>query len=64
MTMAFYKNDRKVNALELYRNPYLEQAKEIDAEVDRMHITGESREAVIKVRVNQGVFRDLLLNCY
>lgn len=39
-------------------------AEEIDAEVDSIQLQGEEREAVVKVRVNQGVFREELLKRY
>lgn len=39
-------------------------AEEIDAEVDRIQLQGEEREAVVKVRVNQGAFREELLKRY
>lgn len=68
MMMAFcdwlWKNGKKTNISELRKSPYIEKAKEIDAEIDKLSVTGESREAVIKVRVNQGVFRELLLTRY
>lgn len=68
MMMAFcdwlWNNEKKTNVSELQKNPYIEKAKEIEAEIDRIPITGQSREAIIKVRVNQGVFRDLLLKRY
>ena len=37
---------------------------EIDEEINDMPIVGESKEAVVKVRVNQGIFRDILLGRY
>lgn len=39
-------------------------AKKIDAEVDSIHLQGEEREAVVKVRVNQSVFREELIKRY
>ena len=39
-------------------------ANRIEKEIDSFNIHGESREALVKVRVNQGVFRDKLLQRY
>ena len=39
-----------------------EAAKRIEKEIADMHLVGEVREAVVKQRVNQGVFRDRLKN--
>lgn len=39
-------------------------AEEIDAEVDSIHLQGEEREAIVKVRVNQGIFREELIKRY
>lgn len=39
-------------------------AEEIDAEVDSIQLQGEEREAVVRVRVNQGIFREELLKRY
>ncbi len=37
------------------------QAADIEKELDEEHLLGETREAVIRVRVNQGIFRERLL---
>ena len=37
------------------------QAAKIEKELDEEHLLGETREAVIRVRVNQGIFRERLL---
>lgn len=39
-------------------------AEEIDDEVDSIHLQGEEREAIVKIRVNQGVFREELIKKY
>lgn len=39
-------------------------AESIENEIEKMHLVGETREAVVKQRVNQGVFRDKLLSKY
>lgn len=37
---------------------------EITNEINDLGLQGQSKEAVIKVRVNQGIFRDILLQCF
>lgn len=39
-----------------------EIAERIDSEIDLLKLVGETREAVVKMRVNQGVFRDRLIS--
>ena len=39
-------------------------AEEIDDEVDSLQLQGEERRAIVKIRVNQGVFREELLKSY
>ena len=41
-----------------------EKANEISAEIEKLQLTGETKDAVIKQRVNQGVFRERLLSRY
>ena len=41
-----------------------ERAVVIESEIENLGLKGEEREAVIKTRVNQGVFRDFLLKRY
>lgn len=36
----------------------------IDNEISQLNISGESKDAIVKIRVNQGVFRDYLLKRY
>ena len=38
--------------------------KKIEKDIEDMHLVGETKEALVKTRVNQGIFRDLLLNRY
>ena len=69
---ANYENSFKpvetVN-LEYYRlatesEKLTERAVVIESEIENLGLKGEEREAVIKTRVNQGVFRDFLLKRY
>ena len=41
-----------------------EHAVQIEKEIENLGLKGQEREAVIKARVNQGIFRDLLLKRY
>ena len=40
------------------------KAEDIDQEIDDSGLVGESREALVKVRVNQGIFRERLFSRY
>ena len=40
------------------------KAKAIDDELNSLHLEGREKEAIVKVRVNQGEFRNKLLNKY
>ena len=68
MLMAFcdwmWRNKKKINGPSMRKKSYTEKAKEIDEEINDMPIVGESKEAVVKVRVNQGIFHDILLSRY
>lgn len=41
-----------------------ENAIKLEKEIENLHVTGEDKEAVVKVRVNQGVFRERLFQKY
>lgn len=63
-----FKSVETVN-LEYYRlstesEKMTQQAVKIENEVEDLGLKGQEREAVIKTRVNQGVFRELLLKRY
>jgi hypothetical protein len=57
-------SNKKVNGPAMRRDVTVAKAKEIDEEIDRLNLVGETREAVINVRVNQGEFRNRLLHRY
>lgn len=59
-----WRSNKKVNGPAMRRDVTVAKAKEIDEEVDRLNLMGETREAVINVRVNQGEFRNRLLQRY
>ena len=42
----------------------IEEAKKIEEEIISLNVEGASKKAIINVRVNQGIFRDLLLKRY
>ena len=41
-----------------------DMVKQIDEDLDEFHLYGDEREAVTKIRVNQGFFRNILLEKY
>ena len=43
---------------------YAERAKSIDEEIEKLNLQGKERETLIKTRVGQGIFRDLLFSRY
>ena len=55
------KNRLKIDGQTLVINYSTSKVRKIEKEIDSLDLKGETREAVVKVRVNQGVFRDLLL---
>lgn len=68
MLMAFcdwmWRNKKNINGPSMRKKSYADEAKKIDKEINDMPLVGDSKEAVIKVRVNQGIFRDILLERY
>lgn len=55
----YIKNKEKI-----YNNEAIETAKKIEEEIASLNIDGESRKAIVNVRVNQGKFRGDLLERY
>lgn len=53
-----------INGEELDLHNSVCKAKKIDEEMTSLNIDGKSKEAIVKVRVNQGIFRDRLLSRY
>lgn len=43
---------------------YSSDARQIEKEIDELNIDGKTKEKLVKVRVNQGIFRDRLLTRY
>ena len=52
------------NKEELCNNAVIKEAQKIEEEISSLNIEGASKKASINVRVNQGIFRDLLLKRY
>lgn len=57
-------NDNKSKILAYSKKELLEAANQVDDDLNSFQLSGEEREAVTKVRVNQGFFRDVLLEKY
>lgn len=55
-----YRNNRIITG-DLFRSENRINVEAITEEINSLNLQGESKEAVIKVRVNQGVFRNKLL---
>lgn len=68
MLMAFcdwlWRRNRRIDGSALTKDRFSEKSKTIDKEIDQLHLRGEDREAVVKVRVNQKDFREILLKRY
>lgn len=46
------------------KKKWAEKAKVLSSEIDNLHLRGMDTDAVVKVRINQGIFRDRLLQKY
>lgn len=57
------RKDITTNKEELCNDAIIEEAQKIE-EISSLNVEGESKEAIIDARVNQGIFRDLLLKRY
>jgi predicted restriction endonuclease len=52
------------NKDELCNNAVIGKAQKIEEEISSLNVEGASKKAIINVRVNQGIFRDLLRKRY
>ncbi|MCH5267338.1 MAG: HNH endonuclease, partial [Lachnospiraceae bacterium] len=52
------------NKEEICNNAVIEKAQKIEEEISSLNVEGASKKAIINARVNQGIFRDLLLKRY
>ena len=57
-------NDVTTNKEEICSNTTIEKAQKIEEEIVSLNIEGASKKAIINARVNQGIFRDLLVKRY
>ena len=55
------RHGKKDDGSYMPKEAHKKKAEKIEKEIERLELTGEEREAVVKQRVNQGVFRDSLL---
>ncbi|MBD5480131.1 MAG: hypothetical protein HDR14_12725 [Lachnospiraceae bacterium] len=58
------RQNKITNKEELCNNAAIEEAQNIEEEISSFNIEGASKKAIINARVNQGIFRDLLLKRY
>ena len=68
MLMAFcdwlWREGKSIDGSELCRDSFRKQSNTIEEEINQLHLKGEDRDAVVKVRVNQNAFRSILLRRY
>jgi len=57
-------NEKKIDGSALQKESYTRKAKDVSEKIDNLNLVGEDRIAVVKTRVNQGVFKDRLLSRY
>lgn len=53
-----------INKEKICNNAVIEEAQKIEEEISSLNVEGISKKAIINARVNQGRFRDLLLERY
>ena len=58
------RQNKITNKEELCNNAAIEEAQNIEEEISSFNVEGASKKAIINARVNQGIFRDLLLKRY
>lgn len=58
------RNNIITNKEQLCNNTVIEEVQKIEEEISSLNVEGESKKAIINVRVNQGKFRESLLNRY
>ena len=59
-----WRSGKKIDGKQLTENILRTQEKAINDELERLDLKGETREAIVKVRINQSEFRERLLNRY
>ena len=58
------RENKITNKEELCNKAVIEEVQKIEEEISSLNVEGASRKAIINARVNQGIFRDLLLKRY
>lgn len=61
MDFPYYESNNQTSS---DNNALLEEVKDIDDEIYVLDLEGEDRDAIVRVRVNQGKFREALLRKY
>ena len=66
LDFCFWLNRKNIitNKEKLCNNAVIEKAQKIEEEISSLNVEGASKKAIINARVNQGIFRDLLLKRY
>lgn len=57
------KNNKKIEGYKL-KDQYYNSAKEVENKIEKLNLQGMDKEAVVKMRVNQGIFKEQLLCRY
>ena len=57
------KKDKKIEGYKL-KDEYYNNAKEVEDKIEKLNLQGIDKEAVVKIRVNQGIFKEQLLCRY
>lgn len=57
------KNNKKIEGHKL-KDEYYNSAKEVEDKIEKLNLQGIDKEAVVRIRVNQGVFKEQLLCRY
>ena len=59
-----WRNNKKIDGSLLKREKNAEISKKVSKEIDSLDLKGIDKEAVVKARVNQGIFKERLLQRY
>ncbi len=57
------KNNKKIEGYKL-KDEYYNSSKEVENKIEKLNLQGIDKEAVVKMRVNQGIFKEQLLCRY
>jgi predicted restriction endonuclease len=59
-----WRDKKKIDGKKLTQDHLIKRANQISDEIDSLQLEGETKNAIVKVRVNQGEFRERLLHRY